>query len=456
MSRPQVLVVDDDADLRRLLELQLRQHGMEVVTADSGASGLQAAATSAADVVLLDLGLPDMNGLDVLRALRVQGHPSAVVVMTGRPTYEAAVAALKEGADNFITKPLDPDLLVQLVRKAAESTQLRRRLAAANRPSTAVDSLRACPSSAMMRFVDAMVAVAASHGNVLLTGETGTGKSLAARALHELSPRATGAFVELNCASLSAELLESELFGHAAGAFTGALRAKPGLFEVADQGTLFLDEIADMAIGVQPKLLKAIEDGRIRRLGSVESHEVDARVVAASHFELKRLADEGRFRADLYFRLDVLRLRVPPLRERAADIPVLAASFLRRTRRDAGPTLALADEAVEWLCAQPWPGNVRELQNVIERAAVHARGSVVRVADLMTLGLPSVRPAAPEPRSLPAAERTLDAAMRLHVQRVLSECAGNRSETARVLGVTRQTLLRRLRGWGLDDDAHGS
>jgi len=444
VTRQQVLVIDDDRDIRRLLALGLGREGYEVLEAEDGKRGLQLAAHAAADIVLLDLGLPDAPGLEVLRSLRNSAEGASIIVITGRATVESAVAALQNGADNFVTKPLDIALLVALIRKAEEGLELRRRLMQQAPPQSAVARLQGTRSPAMRRILDSLPAIARSDGNVLVAGESGTGKSLLARAIHELSPRSGRAFLELNCASLSRELLESELFGHAAGAFTGAVRNKPGLFEVAHEGTLFLDEIGDMDIGVQPKLLKALEDRKIRRLGSVNEVDVDVRIVAATHFDLERLVKEGSFRSDLFFRLDVLRVRTPPLRERSEDIALLALRFLEGMRQAEGRrSRGFSDEALAWLRAQPWPGNIRELHNVVERAALLCGEGVIRPVHLGGDSAP------PEPRSVTVPvdgdDLLLRDAERRHIARVLERTRGNKSEAARLLGITRQTLLRKLR-----------
>jgi DNA-binding NtrC family response regulator len=443
VTRQQILVIDDDPDIRRLLAVGLGREGYEVLEAQDARSGLDLAAHAAADIVLLDLGLPDASGLDVLKSLRSSAEAASIIVITGRATVESAVAALQNGADNFVTKPLDVALLVALIRKAEEGLELRRRLLQHAPPQSAVARLQATRSPVVRRLVDALPAIARSEGNVLITGESGTGKSLVARAIHELSPRTGRAFLELNCASLSRELLESELFGHAAGAFTGAVRNKPGLFEVAHEGTLFLDEIGDMDIGVQPKLLKAIEDRRIRRLGSVHEHDVDVRILAATHFDLERLVREGSFRSDLFFRLDVLRVRMPPLRERREDIALLALRFLEGMRHGAGRrSRGFSDEAIAWLRAQPWPGNVRELHNVVERGALLSGDGVIRPAHLGVSLAPEVASA---PVAAAGGDLRLSAAERRHIAHVLERTGGNKSEAARLLGITRQTLLRKLR-----------
>src|SRR5436190_9745759 len=305
LSQTQVLVVDDDPDIRRLLANLRSRQGYGVHVAADAAEGLRLVGSAAPDIVLLDLNLPDMSGLEILRSIRDAAEMICVIVITGEHSVERAVAALKQGADNFVTKPIDLEVLLALLAKAKESLLLRRHLVAGSGAPGAAARFAATKSQSIRRVSEALPQIAESDGNVLITGETGTGKSLLARAIHELSARQAKPFIELNCASLSRELLESELFGHAVGAFTGAVKAKPGLIEVADEGTLFLDEIGDMDMSVQPKLLKVLEDRQIRRLGSTEGHRVDVRIIAATHFDLQHAVSNGRFRGDLYFRLDV-------------------------------------------------------------------------------------------------------------------------------------------------------
>jgi DNA-binding NtrC family response regulator len=442
LAQTQILVIDDDADVRRLLVTYLVRSGYEVREARDAAEGLKIVGSAAPDVVLLDLNLPDRPGIDVLRAIRATAELLCVVVITGEHSVERAVAALKDGADNFVTKPLDLEVLLAIIHKAEESLLLRRHLVAQGEPGGAAARFASTKNAAIRRIADVLPQIAASDGNVLITGESGTGKSLLARAIKELSPRRDKPFIDVNCASLSRELLESELFGHAAGAFTGAVRSKPGLIEVADEGTLFLDEIGDMDIQVQPKLLMAIEDRQIRRVGSTEGHRVDVRIIAATHFDLQAAVREGRFRSDLYFRLDVLRVHVPPLRERREDIPDLAREFLQGLRT-ATPIRGFAPDVIDWLREQQWPGNLREMRNVIERAAIYATDGMIRLANLSISGIL----AGPTPinRGLDDDDLTLDGLEARHIVRVLGRTKGNKSEAARVLGITRQTLLRKMR-----------
>ena len=462
MGQVQVLVVDDDADIRRLLSNLLTRRGYAVHVAADAAEGLRLVGSTAPDIVLLDLNLPDRPGLEILRAIRAAAEMICVVVITGEHSIERAVAALKEGADNFVTKPIDLEVLLAILAKAEEGLLLRRRLVAGSGARGAVSRFAEAKSPAIRRIVDALPQIAESDGNVLISGETGTGKSLLARAIHDQSGRSTRPFIELNCASLSRELLESELFGHAVGAFTGAVKAKPGLIEVADEGSLFLDEIGDMDIAVQPKLLKVIEDRQIRRLGSTEGHRVDIRIIAATHFDLQQAVNGGRFRGDLYFRLDVLRIHIPPLRERREDIADLAKQFLQGTRSGRVPLRGFEPEVLDWMREQPWPGNLRELRNVVERAAVHSSDGVIRLANLSVSGMLArttapARDVAGAVGAAQGASDALEASLSLaavearHVGRVLRRSSGNKSEAARVLGITRQTLLRKMREYQIGE-----
>ncbi|MCC6624961.1 MAG: sigma-54-dependent Fis family transcriptional regulator [Deltaproteobacteria bacterium] len=433
--RGRLLVVDDEAPIRQALSDLFVHAGFEVHAADGPEAALAVVRARPIDLVLLDLRLGAASGLELLPALKAEQPEAAVIVLTALATIETAVEAMRRGADNFLTKPLDPPRLLALVDKGLESHSLRRtsarlgRLAA--RPAASVSF-----DSAAMRKAQALAdAVAPRATTVLLMGETGSGKGMLASYVHQRSTRAAAPFVELNCAGLSKELTESELFGHERGAFTGATSRKLGLLEAADGGTLFLDEIGEMELPVQAKLLKVLEQGRFRRVGGLAEIAVDVRIIAASHRDLERDAAAGRFRADLYYRLNVFTIRVPPLRERREEVLPLARRFLALERRGH----SLSDEAIELLEGYDWPGNVRELKNVIERAAILAPSGAAITAEHLP---PLAVVAGPIAASLDAAERSV-------VEAALRANQGNILATARALGVSRGLLYRKIAKFGL-------
>ncbi len=426
-----VLVVDDDRTVRETLADFFHTLGYAARTAATASEGRQAAAEHAPDVVLVDLRLPDASGLTLLEALRADDPGLGVIMLTGHSDVPTAVRAMQAGALDFLEKPVDLETLDAAVTRAVELVRLRREVSVlrAQRPSGAQripESEDAAPS--LERLID----LAASNDDVpvLIVGETGTGKGYLARRIHDRSARAALPFVEVNSASLSATFLESELFGHERGAFTDAKVAKRGLFEVAGRGTLFLDEVGELAQEVQPKLLKVLEDRTFRRLGGTAELRSDARVIAATNQPLAELAQNGRFRADLYYRLQVLTLSLPSLRERRPELAALATAFLPRGAR-------LSDRAHVAIEQYVWPGNVRELKNTLWRAALLADGAPI---DIKHLGLPRSSSAASPigPTSLADAERRA-------IAEALRATAGNKVKAAKLLGIARSTLLEKLK-----------
>jgi DNA-binding NtrC family response regulator len=442
-SSLRILVVDDEAIVRDSLLGWLRQDGHQVKAAESAKTALHLTAEEAFDIVLLDIKMPGMDGLELQARLSAALPDLTVVVMTAYASVETAVQAMKAGAYDYIVKPFDPEDLSMLIRRAGEHRSLR----AENRKlKESLEQAAAPPpllgeSAGMRRVQELVAAVAPTEATVLITGESGTGKELVARALHAGSPRRFNPLVVVNCGALSEGILESELFGHEAGSFTGARARHKGKFEAADGGTIFLDEIGDVSPKVQVELLRVLEEKKVTRLGGNTPIPVDFRVLAATHKDLGALVKEGVFREDLYWRLNVVIIELPPLRERPGDIPVLARRFVERfalamNRRP--PELSPA--ASEALLAYPWPGNVRELQNAIERAVVVARGDLVEPADLPVRVTASPGPAGPQ--SLAEAERQ-------HVEAVLESSGWNISRAARTLDVDRVTLYNKIRRYGL-------
>jgi two-component system response regulator HydG len=437
-----VLVIDDDPSVRQSMERTLRGAGYAVQTAATGEEGYEAARSGGFDVVLSDMRMPGLSGLDVLRRLREARVDAAFIVMTGFGTIETAVESMKLGALDFVQKPFFRDELIMRVRSAVERRQLARQVDLLQRqiqPPGSLDALIG-ESSPMRRAKDRIARAAAASGTVLITGETGTGKELAARAIHAGSRRADRTFVPLNCSALTESLLEAELFGHARGAFTGAAGSRPGLLEHAAGGTLFLDEIGTMPRALQAKLLRALESGEVRRIGENESRVVDVRFVAATNIDLKGAVDRGDFRNDLYYRLNVHHVHLPPLRERGDDVRLLAEHFLERFGSGAGVTCT--PEAWDALLGYDYPGNVRELQHIIQRAVAVARGSRVEEADLPEELL--LREAAP-----PAAEGSVAAAReraeREMIVATLARHHGEVSAAARELQISRTTMWRLMK-----------
>jgi DNA-binding NtrC family response regulator len=445
MAKSRVLVVDDEPGVRFGLREFLEAKGFEV---DEAATCLAAEAmfkSRRPDVAILDYSLPDGNALELLSRLRALDASVPQVILTAHGSIDLAVRAVKEGAEHFLTKPVELPTLLVILRRLIEAHRTRQRQIAGGRREAhgCIDPF-ALPSAAIRALAEDAERVAFSDSPVLLLGETGVGKGVLARWLHDHGPRAEEAFVDLNCASLSRELLETELFGHEKGAFTGAVAAKEGLLEVAHRGTLFLDEIGDVDAAVQPKLLKVLEEGRFRRLGDVRDREVDVRLVAATHQDLSESVREKKFRSDLYFRISALPLVIPPLRERPDDIAVLAQTLLARIGGDLGRgELSLAPEAVESLEAYGWPGNTRELRNVLERAAILSRGQVLVPRDLRFSA--SLEGASPSADS----RLTLEEVERRHIERVLAEEGGHVERAARRLGVPRSSLYERIKRLGI-------
>jgi DNA-binding NtrC family response regulator len=439
--RRRVLLVDDDVAIRFGVRDYLESHGYEVVEATSCKEAEAVFERAPPDAVILDHRLPDGNALELLARLRAIEATVPVVILTAYATIELAVAAIKQGAEHFLTKPVELSALLVVLNRLFEKQRNRRKvLASQTREDRATLNPFLGSSPAIRSLAVESKQVAGSESPVLILGETGTGKGVLAQWIHEHSPRADEPFIDVNCAGLSREFLETELFGHQKGAFTGAVAAKAGLFEIAHNGTLFLDEIGDMDLEVQPKLLKALEEKRFRRLGDVHERQVDVRLIAATHRDLAALVAKEKFRRDLYFRINTFRLTVPPLRQRPEDIPLLAHDLLERLcaergrdrlMLDAGTTKALIDYA--------WLGNLRELRNVIERAVVLCEGRVLRRRDLRFDG------EFEQPR--PTAEMshlTLEELERLHIAHVLEEERGRVEDAAKRLGISRSSLYHKI------------
>jgi len=451
---PKVLIVDDEPGIRFGVRDFLESEGFEVEEADSTAAAERLVREYRPDALVLDHMLPDGTALELLPRIREIDSTLPVVVLTGHATIDLAVRAVKEGADQFLAKPVELPALVVMLRRLLETQREKRRQAAgrARQAREAVDPFTGT-SAAIRRLAEEARRLQASSSPILIEGETGSGKGVLARWLHRNGPRGDEPFVDMNCAGLSREFLETELFGHEKGAYTGAVNSKQGLLEVAHRGVVFLDEIGDLDPQVQPKLLKVLEEKRFRRLGEVRDRQVDVQLVAASHQSLPQLVQEKKFRSDLYFRISTLPLRVPALRERVEDIPILARQLLAGLSNDLGRRgLRLSPDAERALAAYSWPGNVRELRNVLERAALLCGRDVLEASDLRfesTAG--PVAPSAPMPgfAAAPGANLTLEELERSHIERVLSELGGRVTEASQRLGIPRSTLYQKIKRFGL-------
>jgi len=438
-----ILVVDDDPDIREVLKDRLESLGYRVLMAASGKEGLELLEKQNPQIVLLDIEMPAMSGLEVLKEIRKRELDITVVMITAYGTIERAVEAMKEGAYDFIPKPFEPDHVALIVQKAVEREKLKRGVEVLSVQVGERYHLIAGKSARMNEAIDLAKKAASSRSTVLLLGESGTGKEIFAHAIHNWSDRKAEPFIAINCVGLSRELLESELFGHEKGAFTGAHQLKKGKIELSHGGTVFLDEVGDISPEIQTKLLRFLQEREFERVGGTKPVRVDVKVIAATNRDLHGSVKEGRFRADLYYRLNVIPISLPPLRERREDIPDLANFFIKRFSLETKKSFnQIGQDAVDGLLAYDWPGNVRELANVIERAVVLGRGPNLTVEDLpaaITSG-DSIRP----PVSF-SYSQNIEAYRRQLVLRALTEAKGNRAAAAKALGLQRTYLSRLIK-----------
>jgi DNA-binding NtrC family response regulator len=454
MPAGRILIVEDEDKLRRVIQLHLESAGFEVDGAATAEQALPLA--TVANLVITDLRLPGMNGTQLIQQLQARGISAAVIVITAHGSVEAAVEAMKLGASEFLQKPFSLDHLTTVVQKVMAVQMLR---AENQRMREALDQRYQFGniigrSPAMREIFHTVERVAPTRATVLLAGESGVGKDMIARAIHQHSPRRNHGFVKINCTALPENLMESELFGYEKGAFTGATASKPGKFEQADQGTAFLDEIGDVPGNIQVKLLRILQERQFERLGSNVTRSVDVRVVAATNADLRAALEQGRFREDLYYRLNVVPLNIPPLRDRKEDIPFLVTHFMQKLATELGTKVKeISPAAIDRLLAHSWPGNVRELENTLERSLVLAAGDTLQPADIR-IEAPRNMPAFASAQAplLPEGE-TLEHWEQMMIREALRRANGNKSQAARMLGLTRNALRYRLSQMGLENDS---
>lgn len=442
-AKAMIGVIEDDPALQELLVEELEAEGYKVMAWGSVEAFKKS--VTPLDLVISDIRLPGLSGLSLLESLKNEDNSPALLLITAFGTVDQAVDALKQGADDFLTKPLDVEHLLLSVKRILEHRSLQRELKRYRQQQKGPGGLVG-QSPSMRKLYDQIERIAPADGSVLITGESGTGKELVAKALHQLSDRAEQSFQAVNCAGIPADLMESEFFGHAAGAFTGAQKKRQGLLKQADGGTLLLDEIGEMPMALQAKLLRVLQEGTIRAVGSDEEETVNVRILAATHQDLEQQVEDGRFRQDLFYRLETFSLRVPPLRERGEDIERLANYFLQQLQKSSDKTVrSISPAALEQLYSYRFPGNVRELQNAIERAFTFSRDDKIAVEDLPQRILDSEH----EPDVEYGTEwPTLDEYQNQYIRKVLAHAEGNKSKAAEILGVTRRTLYRWLEQHG--------
>ena len=454
-----LLIVDDDAGLRQSLALLLQEAGDEVVAEGDPEQALRRAAAESFEAILCDVRMPKMDGLTFLRRYRAEGGSALLIMMSAYGSEDTALAAMREGAYDYLHKPFRPDEVTMTIRKAEERERLRREVETlrSSLGAVVVSDLVVCESKAMRDLLELASRVARHSTTVLITGESGTGKEVLARAIHRMSPRSERSFTAINCAAIPEQLLESELFGHVRGAFTGATADRAGLFELAHEGTLLLDEIGDLPLDLQAKLLRVLEEGEIRRVGGRESKRVDVRVLAATAKPLERAVERGEFRSDLFYRLNVVQLHIPPLRERPDDVPALLTHFARQAAQRLGHPVSVTPSALAALTSYAWPGNVRELRNAVERAAVlGGEGPLDPKSFAIGHGPGNGAEGGYTNAHLNGTNGsngtgTLDlktqveAVERRAIQKALEASGGNRRQAASLLGISLRTLFYKMR-----------
>jgi DNA-binding NtrC family response regulator len=444
-----ILVVDDEEPIRKGLARVITGLGHEVEVAESAEEALEKATSFTPDLVITDLQLPGRSGLDLIADLKDHGIESTPVVLTAHASIDSAVEATRRGVYDYLVKPIEPDRLATVILKGLERAAMRQEVLLLRREMIRNGRFQQLVGKAprMLELYRLIDQIAPTQASVLITGESGTGKEIVARSIHNLSPRASSRFIALNCAAIPETLLESELFGHEKGAFTGATATRAGSFELADHGTLFLDEIAEMPAPLQSKLLRVLEERKVRRLGSTREIPIDVRLLAATNAVVEERLRTGQLREDLYFRLNVFTLTLPPLRDRIEDLPLLAASFLEEyAQENHKPIVGFDPEAIDLLRRYDWPGNVRELRNAIQRAVILCKGDEIRVQDLPPAVQPKVRRAAGQTATLSIAIGSrLEDIEKMVITETVRDCGGNKTRAAAVLGISPKTLHTKLK-----------
>ncbi|OGP86425.1 MAG: histidine kinase [Deltaproteobacteria bacterium RBG_16_54_11] len=453
-----VLVIDDEENLRHYLQMVLGEAGYQVATASDGAEGLEKMQRQAWDIILCDIRMPRMDGMAFLKEAKTRGMDGTIIMMSAYGTVDSAVEAMKIGAYDYVSKPFNADEIILTIKKAEERERLREeniRLKQDAQRDYGLENIVA-KSEAMRKIFDLIKKVARYKSSVLITGESGTGKELVARAIHYNSDRKDKPLISINCGAIPENLLESELFGHVKGAFTDAVRTKKGLFEMAHQGTMFLDEVGELPQSLQVKLLRVLQDGEIRRVGDTISSQVDVSLIAATGKDLAAEVKNNRFREDLYYRLNVLPILLPPLRERKEDIPCLVEHFIELYNKKLGLRIKGASEkTMDHFLQYSWPGNVRELENIIERAMILAEGDTISAEVLMSHTREEDRGPGTVPAGLSIKKNAKEMEIRL-IKGALKKTGGNRLQAARILEISHKALLYKLKDYGLEDYGKGS
>ncbi len=446
-----ILVVDDEPQVCEVLENYLTMEGYKVFTTTSAEKALDIINKHVIQVVITDLRLPGIDGIELIKKIKEFDPLIEVIMLTGYPSIDSAVEAVKLGAYDYLTKPIDFRKLKVTLQKVFEQQDLKKRVTLLEDKVEGryIFEGMVGQSIAMLEIFNTIKHIAKYPATVLITGETGTGKEMVAKAIHNQSPRAGKPFVTINCAGLVETLLESELFGHVKGAFTGATRDKPGLFEIADGGTIFLDEVGELSLSVQAKLLRALEQHEVQRVGDIKPKKVDVRVIAATNRDLKKMVQEGKYRKDLFYRLNTIHIHIPPLRERAEDIPLLSEYFVQQLNTEIGKNIKeIKPEVLEHLKKLGWEGNIRELKNVIERAYIMTTTDSIKLNDLPAEYVGEISPSF-EPIEDLEPQTTLAEMEKKYIMEVLQKTAGNRSQAARILGLSRRSLYRKLKKYGI-------
>ncbi len=449
--KTKVLVVDDEAAMREVLEMRLEEWGFEVRLAQDGMEAKGLAETFDPDIVISDVVMPEVSGFELLKFLKAGNPRRPIILVTAQASIEMAVEAIKQDASDYLEKPLDYPKLRSVLEKVEKDVeqyrQSRKLISQLERDAGFADFIG--KSKPMREVYDLIMSIGSTDASVIITGESGTGKELAAQTIHKLSSRSAGPFVAINAAAIPENLMESEIFGHEKGAFTGAVGSRAGCFEMANRGTLFMDEIAEMPLALQPKLLRVLEDRRVRRLGGSQEFTVDVRVLAATNREPREAVERGRLREDLFYRLNVFTVALPPLRERRADVPLLAQSFIREfNQKHKAHVEAVREEAMEVLTAYSWPGNVRELRNIMERAVILSKGEWIEPSHLPAY-LINTRSEVAAKIVLPPGVTAADAEREL-ILRTLKRTGNNKAEAARQLGLDVKTIRNKLKAYGIN------